>query len=747
MSMNKTQIKGIFDAMMASEKVYKSLDRNSVADFSFNSESLSSQDRRVAEDSFRSLKETIETTLDGINLESLGGNRGVELTPVQKAAAVQAAVMTINPSAYTKALNGSFGAVKPEDAGLNFESVDTALDFNSTLKDLSVNLEAFDGQQLQSVYYTTIALAVATSKQDEFAEAFFPLIVMNPADAFYEVKINIDNFVKEYRHITPRGIDVDFGEKPILKHLFDNELLNDNRLKIKPFIDNDPDKEFLVQDAKFGVTVNGETFNSAPYRMGANIDIFGVTNTKADLAKGSVTDFTDALDRGMSLTNLYVGFQNAAQKDLQVKLDLSHRPRVHFQLPAEGMNKELTANFSGEFVLNTKSSKDFQDKDNADNALFGATLAGGDEYAVKVELAVTGSVRTDKGTIKLNATKLDILEIKKVDDGTIVTDLKTGIGQQIAEAVAKMSVVGYDLDVAVTNSNFRKRSILLSSVSRRYRHICEFRSGFNVLKPIFNMTGEDNDAIAETVEKQSLAVSALMSVNAVNTLVGFTSYLSDLKEAKALESALTRTHADVAYVPFFHKETLKVNENTDSLRSYERIQDIAASILNKIADVVTVMGLESNYTNVFEKLAPGVRKTVVIGTNPYVARYLGQQLQPSVNASVSSNTFTLTHDTDAVIVTTCNPLMDKKIIVSFINPSNPDRNTAPDILNFGFGLYTPPFNREVQTTRANSTVKELHIEPRFSYIPSLPIVAEFDIEGITETLKKCIRGYKVVTSF
>lgn len=747
MSMNKTQIKGIFDAMMASEKVYKSLDRNSVADFSFNSESLSSQDRRVAEDSFRSLKETIESTLDGINLESLGGNRGVELTPVQKAAAVQAAVMTINPSAYTKALNGSFGSVKPEDAGLNFESVDTALDFNSTLKDLSVNLEAFDGQQLQSVYYTTIALAVATSKQDEFAEAFFPLIVMNPADAFYEVKINIDNFVKEYRHITPRGIDVDFGEKPILKHLFDNELLNDNRLKIKPFIDNDHDKEFLVQDAKFGVTVNGETFNSAPYRMGANIDIFGVTNTKADLAKGSVTDFTDALDRGMSLTNLYVGFQNAAQKDLQVKLDLSHRPRVHFQLPAEGMNKELTANFSGEFVLNTKSSKDFQDKENADNALFGATLAGGDEYAVKVELAVTGSVRTDKGTIKLNATKLDILEIKKVDDGTIVTDLKTGVGQQIAEAVAKMSVVGYDLDVAVTNSNFRKRSILLSSVSRRYRHICEFRSGFNVLKPIFNMTGEDNDAIAETVEKQSLAVSALMSVNAVNTLVGFTSYLSDLKEAKALESALTRTHADVAYVPFFHKETLKVNENTDSLRSYERIQDIAASILNKIADVVTVMGLESNYTNVFEKLAPGVRKTVVIGTNPYVARYLGQQLQPSVNASVSSNTFTLTHDTDAVIVTTCNPLMDKKIIVSFINPSNPDRNTAPDILNFGFGLYTPPFNREVQTTRANSTVKELHIEPRFSYIPSLPIVAEFDIEGITETLKKCIRGYKVVTSF
>ena len=91
--------------------------------------------------------------------------------------------------------------------------------------------------------------------------------------------------------------------------------------------------------------------------------------------------------------------------------------------------------------------------------------------------------------------------------------------------------------------------------------------------------------------------------------------------------------------------------------------------------------------------------------------------------------------------------MKDRIFVAFTDFDNPARNPAPDLMSFGFGLYTPPFNREVQTTRANSTVKELHIEPRFSYIPSLPIVAEFDIEGITETLKKCIRGYKVVTSF
>lgn len=746
MSMTKTQLRGIFDAIMASEKTLKSLDKSGIANYTFNSESLTGAERRAAEETFNNFKDNIEAAISNINLESYGKGLGeLALTPVQKAAAVQAAAMAVNPAGLTKALGESFGALKPDERmGMNFESADSVLAFEDVLGDMKVNLESFDGQQLQSVYYTTIALAVATSKQDEFSEAFFPLIVMGPADAFYEVKVPIDNFVKEFKHVTPRGIDVKMDAKPILKNLFNNELLTENRLRVKPFVDNDPDKFALVHDAKFGVTVNGETFNSAPYKIGAKIDIFGVTNTKADVARGNVTDFTDALDRAIALTNLYLGFKNAANKDLQAKLDLSFRPKTAFQLPAEGHNKELTANFSGKFTLNTKSTKDFQDKENADNALFGATIAGGTEYAVDVELAVTGSVRTDTGVIKLNATSLELLEIRKVSDGTVVTDLTTGDGQAIKEALEKIAVVGYDLDVAVTNSNFRKRSILLHNESTRYRHICEFRSGFNVIKPVFNLTGEDNDAIAETVEKQSIAVSAAMSCTAVGTLLGFAKYLEDLNAAHALSSALTKTQSDTVFVPFYHKEELKLKDNVDSLRSYERVQDIAAGILNNIADVVTVMGLESNYTNVFEKLRPGKRKTVVIGTDPHIARYLGQQLQPSVNASVSSNTFNLTFDTDAVIVTTCNPLMKDRIFVAFTDFDNPDRNTTPDLMSFGFGLYTPPFNREVQTTRANATVKELHIEPRFSFIPSMAVLAEFHIEGISEAIKKNVRHYKVV---
>ena len=743
MSMEKTQIAGLFKALIASEKLYKSLDKNSVATYSFNSESLSKTDLDTAKKSYDALEANLSATLDSVNLEELGG---VKLTPVQKAAAVQAAIMTSNPRAFAKALNKSYDSLTPADKeGINLESANTSLDFGNVLNDININLESFDGQQLQSVYYTTIVLAVASSKQDEFAEAFFPLIVMSPADAFYEVKVPVDNFIKEFRHVTPRGIDVDMQAKPILKNLFNNELLGENRLRLKPFIENDNDKVALVHDAKFGVVINGETFNSAPYKMGANIDIFGVTNTAADLARGNATDMTDALDRAMSITNLYLGFKNAASKDLQYKLNLAHMPRTAFQLPAEGHNKELTLNFNGKFVLNTKNAKDFQDKENSDNALFGATIAGGTEYKVEVELAVTGTVRTDKGTIKLNSTSLDLVSITKVSDGTAVTDLKTGDGLAIVQQLAKIAVAGYDLDVAVTNSNFRKRSILLQSESLRYRHICEFRSGFNILKPIFDLTGNDNDAIAVTVEKQSLAVSAAMSISAVNTLDSFVKYLGDLQAGGALDRALTKTQADKVFNPFFHKENLKIKDNVDSLRSYERIQDIAAGILNNIADVVTVMGVESNYTNVFEKLRPGKRKTVVIGTEPHIARYLGQQLQPSVNASVSSNTFNLTFDTDAVIVTTCNPIMKDRIIVAFTDFDNPDRNTAPDLMSFGFGLYTPPFNREVQISRGGQTaIKELHIEPRYSFIPSMPVVAEFEIEGLSEAIKKNVRHYKVV---
>jgi len=76
MSMTKTQLRGVFDAIMASEKTLKSLDKNGIANYSFNSESLSSTERRAAEETFNNFRENIEAAISNINLESYGKGLG-----------------------------------------------------------------------------------------------------------------------------------------------------------------------------------------------------------------------------------------------------------------------------------------------------------------------------------------------------------------------------------------------------------------------------------------------------------------------------------------------------------------------------------------------------------------------------------------------------------------------------------------------------------------------------------------------
>lgn len=757
-SVKKNFYNKMFSEFIASNRTAKQIDNSAIANYAFNSESLDASSRESAKASYNSVADDIRSILTGLNTDIVSGTiyngesvfnaedannfaKDLDLlSPVTEKAVINAMLTVKNPRKYASALAKNFNDANATPSGVinvNMEAISPStdtIDSSAFMSELTANTEAFDGQDLSSVYYTTMALAIPTSKQDEFTDTFFPMILLNPTDAFYEVKIDVDSFAKDFVHMSPVGIRNIAETKPMLKHLMDNELLAENKFKLYPYVGDDyVDEGLLLVDAKRGITVRGETFNTAPYVMDENIDIFAISNTKSDAAKGSIPDFTDALDRSMSIAALYLSF---GTKKFH-KLDLKYMERTAFNIPAEGHNKELRLTFDGTFGLNTKESKDLEGKD----PLFGATLAG-EEYLVKVEISVNGSVRTDEGIIKLTASKPSIVEVIKAADGTVLTK-KDAKYTEIKTELDKIKVAGYDLEVSVTNSNFRNRNIRLVSNSLRYRYICEFRSGFNIDSPRFNLDGTDNDEAAITVEKQSVAVTSMMEVNAVKVLTDYVNYLADLKVQNALDSANLYSPALNVVYPWFEKKEITLKDIVDSLDSTRRREDIANAIINQIIDTVTVMGLESNYTVVYEKLNNTKKKCVVIGTDPYIASYLGRELKQTINASVASNRFNLTHDTDAIIVSTANEKMKGRIVVTYVIPDDPNRNTAVNPLNFGFCLYSAPFNRQVQVARNGSQFNELHINPRFLYVPQLPVVAEFKITGIDEAIKKNV-GYRKV---
>nr|DAT36493.1 MAG TPA: major capsid protein [Caudoviricetes sp.] len=755
MSSNLNLIKGIFAGIAANTDITKQTDRDSMLGVAFNVESISDNEKINGNIKLKEYQAQVESMLAGLetsdylstlSTESAEGSSAMALTPVQKRAAEVAGLIAISPKMYK---SGIQKAAMQASQTLGGSIVANCEDYSSDIVDAltvadSISTESFSGQALTSVYYATVALAVAGSRQDDFTDALFPLIVMNPTDAYYEIKISIDNYMTETRHTSPYAIDNAFDKKSVLRNIFNNDLLSANRLEIHPVLDNDVNNDILIKEAKRGITVSDETYETAPYRVDKKINLFAMCNTKGEIARGSINDYTDTIDRALNLRALYIEFQNAGGDKLQYKIDTTYLPRTIFNVQPEGYGRELRLDFRGEFVLSTKKSIDFQDKSHGDNFLFGATLGAGDEHAVTLKSTVTGTVITNEGAVQVTATKLTVDKIVNLVTNVEVKDLTTGVGKDIVDAVNKMKIDGYDIDPKITNENFRRKGILVTSDDYKFRQNVHFRSGVSVAKPVESQMGNENDGTVITVDKQASILNDMMAANAVMTFVDFAERLHEARDNGGLPRFKTNTPADMYVSPWYSFEKIVVKELADSMRSTERRDDVSASILNKIKDAVALMSIDSMYDVVFKKLYRGMKKTVVIATDPYIASYISENLIQSNNGAVTQNRFPLTFDTDAIIVSTQNPLMKGKLMVTFSMFDDPKRNSEPNAMSFGWCLFTPPLNREIQYTMNGSTYQVLFAEPRYTFVPNLPIMLEFNITGVTEAMMKNVQHHKIV---
>lgn len=745
------------------------VDNKLFGSFAYNSESLDGNEKEVVGMAFDKLMGGIDEAINNINngknvkygdmlkdgvinQEQYNKLFSAEyITDMQRDAAKEAAKMALAPKNFVQSLSESFSKSAKIDSSTfvtNAESLSTAISASDVIE--SYNAEAFESQALNTIFYASVALAVATAKQDDFADMFYPAIMLPATDAFYELAVDIEYFTSDYKHLLAAGKkDLD-GKLPLWKNIFNNELLDDNKLTIKPVAANDAAGDFLLTDHKFDVEVRGEKYESAPYKFGVLADILALCNTEGEVKAGSVRDFTDRIDRAVSFKNIYLGYENAGNK-LAYQIDMTNRARTIFNTVAEGTDLELEVSFDGEVTLHTKNAKDFLGRHDSDNALFGSTIAGKpDAYAVTFRFTAHGRLSVETSGVEITAGNLvpvEVLKLKNpgnpasVDE---VMDLKSGDGLEIVQQLAKIKLIGFDLNTSVTNSNFRHRGLMVTRLNQKVRAYCEFRSGLNIPAPHHVLFGGTNDAMAISVETQSHVINSMMSVGAVKSLIGFAKSLRAADESFGLSRFKTKTISTHMVYPWYKYEKLNVDTLVDSLESTGKRDNIAAAIWNRIADTVTIMANQSNYGILYKKLYEKSNMTVVIGTDPYIATYLGRALTQGQHGSVTTGLFPLTHEIDAKIVTTFNELMAGKLLISFVVNNDPERNKVPNPLTFGYSLYTPPFMREIATVRNNSHIKEVHIDPRFSFINNLPIMAEFDLTGFSKALEKNVFNHHLI---
>jgi hypothetical protein len=282
--------------------------------------------------------------------------------------------------------------------------------------------------------------------------------------------------------------------------------------------------------------------------------------------------------------------------------------------------------------------------------------------------------------------------------------------------------------------NRRQRGQLLDTTFFTQMYNVQLRGPISKMRPVTNDGQTDAADLGDLVT----ATHIQMSNSAVTALLNTASTLGEYVDARDPIGVGPDVLGIARYLvkPVFHADTIDCLAVTDSLKSQERSKDIQAAIVMKLRDSVYRMYRDSNYKAAADAMNGGMSKppTVIIGTDPVIARYL----------MVDGDLRTLGSDFECKIVTTLDARMIGKIAVSFGNFDGQNAG-QPDPMHFGNMAWKPELTLVLPIARNNQISKELTVQPAFLHINHLPILGMFDVTNLPEVVfsKIMIDGHLV----
>lgn len=655
----------------------------------------------------QSIAETLRSSFEALADRSAG--LGFEsLTPSQLEAGVITAMAAGNPVAYAKAALTRQATSSNGIPVISAEASGSAgrLDYRE-----EYSLEAFDQKQLAEMIPYSIAFNVQASRQDEFSETFYPTVVVSPDNGGLDISVDRTTVFNAIQHATS-GKPTDFNQRNLVEAVVDARILADESTALVPFVQENGENADKFVPASLVAPhfrkVAGVDVRTAPLKVGEKIDLLGVSSHPKLLGAG-IIDHTDAIDSRIFLEKLYL---RAGNDGSVLRFNVNRLPRSGFNKSIEGQGREMALNFRSEaLVLNADTTA-------VDGVLPDELQAVRDaNYSVRLSLNVTGNAHVEFGTVQVYAAPVTVTEITDEDGNQISTT--QGAGLAIVQAIAGLSVVGYELGAARTNSNRRTRGLLLNTIRETERFAIPLGAPISAPSPI----GSDRDA--RDLDSLIAAARIRNSNNAVTTLLNY----ADTLRAFVLNRRHGHGHPAIEgtgrhlVVPFFEEKDLDLKEVINSLKSKDRAEDISAVLVNAIRDVAYRMYRNSGYQAALDASSIGGKKpTLVVGTDTVLQRHL--------MVSGDHRTFGVAFE-DAKLVTSFDSRMDGKIILTFTRQGGEGQ---PDPLSFGTHAWIPELASSIMVNRDGATYQEAMVQPRTRHINNLPIMAVINVTGLEDVL-------------
>ena len=719
MANNKKIVADLMQSLETNVEEARIANKESIATYAISSESMDQGSKEIASSGYDKLASIVDHTIDMITAAN-EEYAGIEFTAAQRKAATMVAALALDPSKAQESLKN----LKPVSGnGLSVEAIDLGVD--DAVDATALAVEAFDGQSVSSALYYSITYNLMAATQDAFGEAFFPTITIDPTVGGATIESEFTSLYNEISRSTDGSTDGSkFNKIPVVKAIYDNDLFSTDKNRAVPVLRTENTALFL-DNLSYVETVSGEKVTTAPIKIGKDVGLLGLSQTDSMIAKG-IMDNTDSLDRRLVVDKVYFSLTGKDSGGNNITeyfvTDTSILPLSNFTYTTQDHNKDLALNFTTDSVfLNTSTTTTV---DGSASTLLGG-LTG--NHTIRVRMVLSGNGNTQRGNVAVYSNVFELIEVKD-GNGNILPETSAEY-TAFATALATLKLEGYTLEAYRTNSNMRTRGQLITSDRYTQIYTVPLRSGITVLAPINNATGDDND-IAK-INSQITYAGIRTSVGAVKTLTDYADMLNNVTNNGSAPDVklmgVGRWHVDT----YFNRVGVDVNAKIDSLNSNDRLEDIRAVLVNYIKNEAVTAAIVSNYAVAHQTLRgnTGEKITVVIGTDPIIAQYLGGTIDIG--------------DYNVVVVSTPNKLMRGKIIGTF-GIFDSERNVKPNPLNSGQCFWSPTISTDVVRTVNGATVRELTNMPRFLHIVNLPVMFEIDVTGIDTALGKVTRNYHTV---
>ena len=597
---------------------------------------------------------------------------------------------------------------------------------------MKLALEAFDGtENLNNVYYN-IAVNITASKQDDFAEAFFPTVVIHPEEVGVSYTVALTSFINDYLR-NAAGDPVNGQGQSVIKNIYNTDILLKERTKLVPkYTDSNENNKAKFVDGTVTdyVDADGNKFKTAALAIGKEVEIIGLAFGDGYGLNGVTGDRTDAVYSSPEVANVYIRLTSKTSSKANLfKFPISASNGGTFTWAQVGHTKEQKLPASNQKLFITIGNG-LPTNLNGGKQDFSTDLDSYKGYTLEIDFALTGTIRLDTGNTTVNSMVPNITGVKNAEGKTIedASTLKT-----IREAFSSIEVVGYDLNAYRTNTNLKTKGQLLQIDTYTRYFAVPFLSGYTVQGPTVHYTGTQND-ITHITETASLCIQR-SNADAVMTLFKIAEKL-EITQASTLEGVEYQTDfaADKIIDPYFKKGVIDCKELVDSLTSSSRREDVANALMNFLIPEAIAMyqgkSQQGGYMNAHHVTHGGQKKAVVlVGTDLLTHEYLLHGRE--------SNIFQISDNLLMMVVWSPFPEMKGKLFMTFSATDKIGTIDQPDILHFGFRAFSPIITLNLQRQNGSITNEQTTIV-RYKHIGTLPVLSVYDVINLPETLQQKI---------